>query len=342
MPKSVPLSDAMGEYRQHMLARNLSANTVKNNLQPIGKGLALWGDILCSSVSPRHIDRLFQHEDWSPSTRNLYLGQVRLFFAWCRRHGYVPKDYDPTDGWRNVRVPKVERMRIPVEDFPSLLDSASHPRDRMVCALGVYTFMRGSEIQTLRIRDYDKSKHTLHIYRHKTREEDTLPVCEELAREFDVWLRWYAQDRNSVLNPDWYLVPAKGPNPTIYDPFTRRLVQVPGVSGVKPECVITHPYRAVQRTMAALGYSVMGEGEHTLRRSGARALFDELRTQGYDGALMRVSSMLGHRDTRVTERYIGLGLERTQRNEMLAGKPMFPSRAEGVVIQFRSANGERD
>lgn len=72
---------------------------------------------------------------------------------------------------------------------------------------------------------------------------------------------------------------------------------------------------------ALIGIGVVG---HVLRRSGARALFDRLRHEGYDGALRRVQAMLGHSSGTITETYLGLDVERVQRNEMLAGKPMFP------------------
>lgn len=99
----------------------------------------------------------------------------------------------------------------------------------------------------------------------------------------------------------------------------------------------SHTYRPAQRALEALGYPVLREGEHTLRRSGARAYADQLRSQGYDGALLRVASMLGHKDTKQTEHYIGWHLERQQRNEALAGKSMFGdlfAQDAGIVLPF--------
>lgn len=87
---------------------------------------------------------------------------------------------------------------------------------------------------------------------------------------------------------------------------------------------MSHPYRVAQRGLAKLGYDTKQEGEHTLRRSGARALADRLRHEGTDSALLRVASMLGHKDIRITQHYIGWDTERDQRNELLAGQPMFP------------------
>lgn len=322
MPRPAQVSDAIDQYLGHLRARGLARNSIRSHRQALGKALICWGNIQVQNVEPRHIDRLFSENQWGASTRNLYLGYLRQFFAWARHQGYMGRDTDPTHGWRNSRVPRVEKMRLPLEEFPALLDAATHPRDRALLALGLFTFLRGSEIQTLTVGDLDLRHNTLAIFRHKTREEDVLPVSSELSQEMVRWLNWYRQDQEG-LNSGWYLIPAKKPDEWVN--VDGKLVCVNSLVSVRPERKVTHPYRIPQRALAQLGYDPKGEGEHTLRRSGARALFDTLRSQGYDGALMRVSSMLGHRDTRVTERYIGLTLERTQRNEQFAGQPMFPS-----------------
>lgn len=321
MPRPISLSDAIEQYQGHLRARDLARNTIKNNTQVLNKALMSWGNIQTQNVQPRHIDRLFAENTWGPSTRNLYLGNLRLFFAWCRTHGYMSRDCDPTGGWRNQRVPRVERMRLPMEDFMPLLDAMRHPRDRAAIAVGLFTFLRGSEIQTLRVNDLNLRDNELHIYRHKTREEDVLPVSLELHDEMVRWLNWYQTDQGA-LRGEWYLIPSKKPDE--WENVDGVLRRRDALASLRPTARMTHPYRAVQRGLRAIGYETHGEGEHTLRRSGARCLFDTLRSSGYDGALMRVSSMLGHRDTRVTERYIGLSLERTQRNEQFAGRAMFP------------------
>lgn len=333
MPKATTLSLAIDQYLAHLQARGLAKNSVKNNRQVLHKALVVWGNIQVQSIAPRHVDRLFAEGQWSPSTQNLYLGYVRQFLAWCRANSLMHRDSDPTVGWRNIKVPKVERVRIPLHEFPALLDAANHPRDRAVVALGLFTFMRGSEVQSLRIGDLDLSACTLHMYRHKTEEEDSLPVAEELRVEMVRWLNWYRQDQGH-LDPHWFLVPAKEKDEWGND--DGEFTKLSGLAHVTPMRHMTHPYRAVRRTLALFGVDEKGVGGHTLRRSGARALFDTLRGSGYDGALMRVSSMLGHHDTRVTERYIGLGLERTQRNEQFAGKRMFPALETGSTLKVVS------
>lgn len=332
---SIRLTQAIEQYERHLRARGLADNTVKNGTQVMTRAVTLWGDIQLSSITHAHIDHLFSHYGWKEATQNLYLSRLNQFFAWARSHRWMAKDWSPTDGWRSVRVPRRDRTRVPLEEFPALLDAAPHPRDRAVCALGLFTFLRGSEIQSLRVSDLDLDGDRLHIYRHKTKQADILPVSTELHSEMVLWLNWYRADQGA-LRPDWFLTPAKCPNATGYNPETRQIyVDTETVPSVRPSTRIGKPYASVQKALAALDYPVYWEGEHTLRRSGARALADTLRGQGYDGALLRVASMLGHSDTRVTEKYIGWELERTQRNEAIAGKAMFPTLTQGTVTPLR-------
>lgn len=339
MAQSISLNRAQSEYEKHLRARGLARRSVKSCMQTLNHCRRVWGeDITIARVRPEHLDRLFMVGDWSPNTRNLHLSNLRGFFTWARRNAYIPRDYDPTEGWRNIRAEKKEKKWLPIEQFPDLLNACDNGRDRAIIAIGLYTFMRGSEVSTLRVRDIDFQRHTLNIYRHKTKQEDVLPVSTELKRELLMWLNEYELRLDRPPHPDWYLVPAQGPLPMTYD-FTKRKLQPTGApSQLRPTTPMGKPYDVVKRAMKELGMDPHGSGMHTLRRSGARALFDRLRHEGYDGALMRVSSMLGHADTKTTEIYLGLSIERQQRNELIAGKPMFPDAIDtGTVVSLKEA-----
>lgn len=315
------ISHARHEYEAHLRAQALEPRTIKNRLQPITRATAKWGDVTLDSVGPTHLDRLFEGEGYAPRTQNLYLGHLRMFFTWCRHHKYM-KTADPTFGWAPRKVVKEDRLRIPVEEFPALLDAADHPRDRAVLAIGLYTFMRGSEIQELRVADLRLHENRIHMYRLKTKEFDDLPVSAELAEEMIAWTSFY-QSKVGPLSPGYRLVPSKGPNVwgTINGVWTEQ-----GDPPLRPTKKMTHPYRVAQRAIAALGYpETKNEGIHTLRRSGSRALLDALRVEGTDSALLRVGAMLGHKDVKVTAHYIGLNVEREQRDDIIAGKRMFPT-----------------
>lgn len=336
------ISTVRPEYELHLRARGLAPRTIKVNMLVLNRWLALVGDTRIDQISGSHIDRFFGGGNWSPKTQNLYLSVLRgNFFAWCRRHGYMKRDFDPTDGWRNVRTESREQFWLPVDEFPALLDAAGSPRDRAIIALGLYTFLRGSEIASLRIQDIDLDRYTLTAYRWKTKQADTMPIPLELAEELRRWLKEYKRLMVFAVLPEWFLVPAKGPLPMGWD-HEKRMLQPTGIEAeLKPEIQMGKPYECVKRALRKLGYEPLGTGAHTLRRSGARALFDRLRSEGYDGALRRVSSMLGHADTKTTEIYLGLSLERQQRNELLAGKIMFPQVRSANVIPLEASGGNR-
>lgn len=339
MTRAVPLSDAIDEYVGYMQARRLEHNTIKNARYTLKRCLAVWGNVYVSSIQPRHINRLFAENNWAPRTVNTNLQVIRQFLEWCRNQAYLPLTSDPCFGWRNMKVPEHDKLRVPVEEFGALLDTAEHPRDRGQIAVGLFLFLRGSELQQLHVGDIDFKRSLAHVWRQKTKEDDTLPICEELRLELVRYLNWYRQDQGT-LRDEWFLFPAKVKHPWIPD-GQGRLIPPPTLASLAPTCRQTHTYRPVKRALEQLGYPVKGEGEHTLRRSGARAYADALRAQGYDGALLRVASMLGHKDTKVTEHYIGWRLEKQQRNEALAGKPMFGDLfAEGQVLKLASEGSE--
>ena len=338
------VSEARKEYEYHLIARGLAPNTIKTAVQVLNRWITINGDIRVDQIRGPQIDRFFAQGGWAPKTQNLYLSILKGgFFPFCRRMGYMPKDFDPTEGWRNVRTQASEKLWIPVEEFPALLDACDNTRDRAVLALGMYTFMRGGEIKTLRVQDIDLRNFTMTIQRWKTKEADVLPITMELAKELDAWMRDYKRKMGFTLRPEWFLVPARTCTVPIWDYDRRVVVSHSEESALKPTVPLGKPYDCVKRALRTLGYDDLGAGVHVLRRSGARALFDRLRNEGYDGALRRVASMLGHKETKTTEIYLGLSLEREQRNELLAGQYMFPQAKQATVVALKkeAAGGNR-
>jgi integrase len=242
---------------------------------------------------------------------------------------------DPTDGWRNVKVETRPKLWLGPEEFNDLLNACDNARDRAVVALGLFTFCRGSEISLLKVSSIDFDNHRLRVFRPKTQEWDDLPISSELAVELHRWLDAYEREVGEPLQADWFLVPARSTLPMRYDPEKGKLQPTGEPARLKPTTVLGKPYDCVKRPLARIGYNDKGSGAHTLRRSGARALFDRLRTEGYDGALRRTSAMLGHKSVLMTERYLGLQLERLQRDELIAGLPLFPAMAPATIERLR-------
>lgn len=323
MSTAILLSIAIEEYLASRQSRGIAPNTLRSDRTQLTRFLTVIGNIQTRSLEERHVDAFFAtlgHQ--KESSRNLTLSKLRGFFRWCKGRDYMPRDL--TTERRRIKEPEVHRTLIPLESFDDLLDAAEHPRDRIIVALGLYLFLRISEIQTLRVGDVDLDEGTINVTIHKTKGFDAMPICTELDGELRTWLAWYAAHIEAPMSPDMLLVPTK-----------KDYTMVPGPTGgfvlarfprytLNPYKASSRPHHAIQRAMAKIGYGTRWEGGHTLRRSGARALFDSLRgTEGSDGALQQVKVMLHHKNVAMTEHYIGIGVERTQRDTRFRGKPMF-------------------
>lgn len=333
MTQNIRLNDAIDEYIAHMIARGAKQSTIKNHQQVLRPALEAWGNIYVASITGKHIDALFASRQWGPGTRNLYLGNLKGgFFPWARRHNYMRRDFDPTDGWRNLKVGRRERRWLPMEDFPALLEACDTPRDRAIVALGLFTMCRGSELNFIKVSDLDLDHDLIDIYRQKTDEYDTMPVSQELHAEMVRWLAHYRKRMGGKLEPHWFLVPAQTGLPMKYVPELGKLQPTGEPPKYRPLKKMGKPYECVKRPLVKLGLDPEYQGVHLLRRSAGRAYFNRLRSEGYDGALKRVSAMLGHKSVLMTEHYLGIGIERQQRNELLSGKAMFPEMNMGATV----------
>jgi len=202
------LSAAIDEFAAHLRAKRRAKNTVDGYVYVLHKALKTWGDISTDAIEPIHIDRFFAAGDWADSTQNQYLASLRVFFKWLRNSRYTWPDHDPTVTWEVARVRSKDRLRLSPDEFYPLMDACSHPRDRAVVALALFTLLRGSEIATLKWADVDFGAGLLHAVHHKTKLEDAKPIGEELREELVAWQNWYRLDQGTI-KPEWFLVPAK-------------------------------------------------------------------------------------------------------------------------------------
>lgn len=324
------LHEAVTEFLNHLRAKGKAKNTVdayEQSLRALIRSSP--ASVLAWSVTHRHVDAVFSaNPQWGEGTRNNRLAHYKMFFKWCRARGYMHRDSDPAFGWDNLIVPNKDRMRVPIAEWPYLFSLAETPTQRIVLATGLFLFLRGSEQQLIQLKHVHLDEGLVEIYRIKTKQWDTMAISQELAPYLRAHMTWLANQ--NMPHPDHYLIPA----------MTSPLVRVKGrfVAGtgqVNPERPFCRPYDVVKTVLAKAGYATLGEGEHTLRRSGARAYFDELVAAGYDGALRRVMSTLGHKKSETTERYLGLDLERFARNRDIRGQAMFPSLQNARVVPIR-------
>jgi len=327
MPRPT-LSQAVTEYLEHCTARRMSPQTIATRRSTLHRLVISSGNPLVWSVNQKHVDRVFAQHSWGPTTRNAKLSTYIGFFKWCRAKGYMHRDTDPLFGWKSEKLPKVNRLRIPQTEWHRLFQNCEHPNETMTIALGLYLFLRSSEKKQIRLRDVHLDRGELDINRSKTDGFDVMPISVELDGYLRRHMTWLAE--NGCADPDHFLMPTQ----------TRAKQRdggkwIAGTGVIDPTRTFARQYTLVQNVMVRAGYSVYQEGGHTLRRSGARAYFDVLVGQGYDGALKRVQSMLGHKSSAMTEHYLGLDIERRQRNDALAGKPMFPVVHDAQIVPIR-------
>lgn len=335
------LSDAIDDYMRFRKSLDLAKATLLTQRTVLQRFLAVNGNIWCQSISDQHIIRYFEEAGKTKepaSLRNDY-GVLSGFFDWLRQTRRMAMDNNPLYGRRRPKVVKRERNKLSVSKFPALLDAAEarSPRDRAAIAVLLYTLARDAEVTSLRIRDVDLSSQHIRIRRHKTRQEDSLPICSELDAELRRWLITYTEDVG-YLEPHFFLVPSR-----ISQGVRGEKGIIRGQQHVRytPENEIPQLAKIVTPALDDIGFPVrdengnpLREGAHTIRRSGARAMYDGLVDRGHDGALRIVQSFLGHASLTQTETYVGVTADRRTRDDLFAGKPMY---GLGEVTQLRKA-----
>lgn len=330
------LSDAIQAFGHDRRAKGVAPKTRSNEQQVLRLLLADIGNISVRALKPQHADVFWANRTgWAPGTLNRARNTLQTFFSWCRDRGYMNRDVDPMAGTRSFKVPERSRVIIPQSEFVVVLDERKTERARIAFAIGLFMFLRISETQGLRWQDLDLEGGTAEVYRQKTSKIDVLPICEELVDELRRWRLHYAAQVGEQPRPEWYVIPGTTPP---------RGTGVKGVKGFlehQPRFYLPTKRadlsKVIRQGLEEAGYYVPHEGGHTLRRSGATALYNQLTYVGHDRAIRICQAMLGHSSVQTTEIYLRLDLDRKVRNDLLAGKPMFPMKDMGTVVALERA-----
>ncbi|MEW2080113.1 site-specific integrase, partial [Streptomyces sp. NPDC013433] len=208
---TVPLSQAIEQFETERLASGYSASTLRSTIKSLDYLRERVGDVDVDHISPALVADFLGHRNSvgdAPSTVNKHRYHLAGFFKWARAHEYMPPASDPLGTTRAMKIMPARKLRIPAQDFPALLDAAEHPKDRIIVALGLYLFLRGSEIAALRWSDYDMKNHEMHVKIEKTSQRDIMPVSEELDEELRIWALWYQNQQSGIFRQDWFIVPA--------------------------------------------------------------------------------------------------------------------------------------
>lgn len=331
------LSESASEYTKHLLAKGHPTTTAKGRHESLRAFIKVVGDIDTARVSPQHVDKFFgANSHWSAGTRNNRLSHLNLFLDWCRFRRYMPKVSDPTYGWNAIKYSVPEKLRIPRSEWVRLFNACEDHIETMAVATGLYGMLRGSEQQRIQLKhiDLNSVKPTMQVHRIKTKSWAVIPVVDELQTYLRQHLTWMAEQ--GFNDPNHYLLFSKFPAVNAQGGGF-----IAGSGGWNPDKPFQRPYDVIKAVLKRAGYPTYREGEHTLRRSGARALFESRRQEGYDGALGLVQALLGHAHASVTEDYIGVTLNELRMHEELSGKPMYPVQDANIVPMVRKVgNGE--
>jgi integrase len=344
-----------------------SEATVRGDAALIRRFARFVGDIQVRSLVPEHVDRFFLYvrsphagdgrgqgqAGWfrgiSDSTFNQYRSRLSVFFKWCVEENY-PIRRDLLKKHRAARISVRDREQPRLDVLQRMLEETSCPRNRYLLALAMNTGMRASEIIRLRVGDFPLARdsrtgqYRLTAYKFeavisKNHGQDRMPITGDLAVETLRWLHIYEADLGRTLQAHDYLLP--GRISTRFagfqtDPVSGDRVPVRSGLGWKPDSPVHRPWDVVKEAMRAVGYvDTKGEGVHTLRRAFALNMFEQLLQGGeaYIESLRIVGSVLHHKSTTITERYLGLTSARVQRDDLMAGKFFFgPPSPDGAAV----------
>jgi integrase len=286
-------------------------------------------------IMVRYFNRL-RPPAYSPSTFNNYRQYVRQFFAYCVGEGWMR-----TNPMRHVdpmRVPKRIRLQLSADELLRMIDDCENPRDRVALAIGMNTGLRGGDIAALTVGAVNLGNNTLLAWQEKPDEETLLPVTAELRVELLRWFPIYAQ---AMALDDWMDLPNHW---TLCPPAGGRAVDVTDLSKgfrvvYRPERRYTHPETIVQRALERLGHPTRQEGFHTLRRSAGREIYDLAVAERVGDPIRIAQALLGHKNQKTTELYLGITHERTQRDELMRGKS-FLTRVRDAAVADAPASLE--
>lgn len=333
------MAETTGPFADYLHGKGLSEGTVTRHRLAIFGGRKGFACTVQRIKGPRPtmgqidhqcVDTWFAAHEGSSGARANKIESIRHYLRWAENRGLLRAGFTADkllEGYKGRRGQRQPKYYIPVEDFPALLSVAHSARDRAVLAIALYTLARQGEIAAITLKDLTLPGRKVSIYREKRKRWTETAMTPELREELTQWLKVYAdkmgyQDYQDMIkdHPDWLLVPARQTYPGGW------LIKDPTKEIVSMERILKMALTDLGVTSTKDGIKVkhLGEGMHTIRRSGARALFARLiNAIGYEGALTFVQAMLDHETQEMTLKYIGMDWVKEQLNNWLLNNSMY-------------------
>lgn len=328
-------SEAIVLYTAHRTSAGFANSTNSNAYRNLTRILETIGDIPVETIAGEPLDRFFSIEmsrGLSPGTLNSVQYILASFSRWLKRRGYITELQDLIGDRRAFPDPPKQRNYVAASDFPRLLTVAEQgptgQRDRALMAAALYLMVRASELTHIKVKDINLTHDEVEIFVKKTNERDTMPISLELHMELEEWLTYYRSVMGE-LDPEWVLFPRY--RTVAYHQFE-----------MDTTASIGRPQLVVARCLKGIGWKDDWIGVHVLRRSSARARFEENIDAGYDAAMREIQSWLHHKSIATTEHYLGMTHDRERRNDRTKGKLMYPSVSQvtGIKVIPLKGSGE--
>lgn len=288
--------------------------------------------MLVTSLRPDHVMKYYAtRKHVMPQSRNQDRDELTRFFQWTSKRRLTAPVEDMMIEWPREKPIKQPKLRLGENALLDILEAAEHPRDRMLVMLGLGTVSRNGTIKLITWGDVRWDIGELALRDEKTGDHThTAPFTQDLERELIAWRAFYEEETGEsvVAHPDWYVIPKF--TPSRYGPDGPKGPRAP--QRLIPTAPLERPFLPVQRIMDKLGMTKRFQGMHTFRRSMLRLHYDELRNMNdiagrprhtVDSAALTCMAWSNHKEIKTFLGYIGVEVERENRDKIWKGKSLF-------------------
>lgn len=267
----------------------------------------------------------------SPNSFNKQLIHLSTFVKWLVRREVVSGDV--LDVMTKLDVEQKRYPRLSMGAMHQMIQDAADPWERFVLGLGIHSLGRWSELRFIQRQHVHLDGGYIEWYRQKTREWDEIPITAELDAELRRWIVAYEKVLGSPLEPHHYMIPLR--NPAGWRTYHWAYLPEQQASESIRTCVKKHsaPYLGGMD-------AIRGQGVHILRRAAARELYEALKRAGVADPLRIVMTMLGHKNVRTSEIYLGIERDRETRDTLLRGASLLSVDTTNVVELKVVGNGD--